>query len=303
MSTNDLIWHFTVVRLYDDAPDCLNATTPPLAIREFGAVRGSRCYCSWHLRCVCYACSAGGLCAARPFVDGVGGSTKVLSQSEYGAAGFLGDVSPDRAVPAAEAAADDWYWETLVASLVLLTVHASAALSLGLLKALWPRYRDRWLWLTVSMRYFELDAYKEPELRLHRLVRDDLGYYVHPVTGSRNIRLLDDGRRFVFNTMFFLAAPIFLYLYKTDYWSHYPAKECSSRGAISASDSRGSGRRSRPRASNVGRCEDHGRLLESSSTSGSEYCCDDHHCGCRSLSHYAEREENDVTSPRRAVSL
>jgi len=182
--------------LYDDA--CPEAA---VASRKFRAVRGSRCYCSWHRRCGCY-----GRATVSPRGAGDGDT---LSQAEYNGAGFLGDVPPDRA-PAVAAARDR---DTVLGSLELLSAFAAVALLLGLLKALWPRYRAHWLWMVNSNWLFELDAYKEPELRPCRLIRDDHGYYVHPVTGSRNIRLLDCGQEFIINVLFFLNLPATLCLY------------------------------------------------------------------------------------------
>lgn len=251
------------------------ATAPLLASRTFGAVRGSRCYCSWYRRCICISCTAGGSCSARPF-SGRCGTSDALSQAEYSRAGFAGDVPPGRATPAATAAARDR--ETLASSLALLAAYALAALSLGLLKALWPRHRDRWLWLVSAGWKTELDAYKEPELRSCRLVCDDRGYYVHPDTGSRNVRLLDGGRRFVVNLLFFMSAPRMLYLYGLS--TYCPAAKCCCGSSLAPADS---GHRSRRRVSDDsggkgGGDVDRGSTgrLSSSAVTGSEsrYSCD-----------------------------
>lgn len=190
------------MRLYDAAaaaPGNDNSggsdTSPPgvRASRKFGAIRGSRCYCLWHRRCECHRPAAG-----PPHAYG-----DAMSNAEYAAAGFVGDVPPGTA--ADEMAALNR--ATVAASLTILAAYVSAALLLGLVKAASPRYRGHWLWMVNSDWLTAMHAYKEPELRPLRMVRDARGYYVHPVTGSRNIRLLDGGQEFVTNLLFFVNLP------------------------------------------------------------------------------------------------
>ncbi|XP_025194525.1 LOW QUALITY PROTEIN: hapless 2-like [Melanaphis sacchari] len=183
--TNECV---ATVRLYANQTAATTATA--VASRKFKIVRGSGCYCLWHRRCKCYQtvspCTTGG---------------RSLSQAQYTAAGFLGDVPPRTAV-AEEAVRDR---DTLVASLVLLIGYLAVALVLGLLKGMSP-YRSHWLWI-VGPGKRHLDAYKEPELRACPVTRDDRGYCVHPVTRSRHIRLLDRGQEFVANALFFVSLP------------------------------------------------------------------------------------------------
>lgn len=176
---------FSTVQLYAE-----NAAAAAVASRKFKAVRGSGCYCLWHRRCKCYQtespCTAGG---------------RSLSQAQYTAAGFLGDVPrpPRTAFVEKECVVDH---DELIASLLLLAGFLAAALVLGLLKAVSP-YRAHWLWMIFGKR--RLDAYKEPEFDASPVVRDERGYCVHPTTMSRNIRLLDRGREFVTDLLFFVV--------------------------------------------------------------------------------------------------
>ncbi|CAH1724781.1 uncharacterized protein LOC114120494 [Aphis gossypii] len=172
-----------------------NAAATAVASRKFKAVRGSGCYCLWHRRCKCYQtespCTAGGT---------------LLSQAQYAAAGFLGDVPrPPRTAFVVverdeEAAVVDH--DELIVSLLVLVGLLAAALVLGLLKAVSP-YRAHWLWIIFGDR--RLDAYLEPELNASPVVRDERGRCVHPATASRNVRLLDRGREFVANSLFFVC--------------------------------------------------------------------------------------------------
>jgi len=173
------------VRLYID-----HTSNVALASRKFKVVRGSSCYCLWHRRCKCN--QAESQCTT---------GDKLLSQAEYTGAGFLGDVPP-RAAVVLVSVRD---WSTLIASLVLLVVYLVVALALGLLKAVSP-YRSHWLWMVRSGKRY-LDEYKEPELKSHKMTRDKHGYYVHPTTESRHIRLMDSGQEFVTNVLFFVSLP------------------------------------------------------------------------------------------------
>lgn len=173
------------MRLYID-----HTSTVALASRKFKVVRGSSCYCLWHRRCKCY--QAESQCTT---------GDRLLSQAEYTSAGFLGDVPP-RAAVFLVSVRD---WSTLIASLVLLIVYLVVALALGLFKAVSP-YSSHWLWMVRSGKR-HLDEYKEPELRLSTVIRDEHGYYVHPITKSRNIRLMDSGQEFVTNVLFFVSLP------------------------------------------------------------------------------------------------
>lgn len=175
------------MRLYDD-----NTTAIAVASRKFEVVRGSGCYCQWHRRCKCYD-------AESSFVA----PSHMLSQAEYTEAGFLGDVPPRTAI--AEVAAQER--DTLVVSMMLLIVYLVVAVAMGLLKAMSP-YRSHWLWMFGGSDIRQLDAYKEPELRPCRVVQDDSGYYVHPVTKSRNVRLMNRCQEFAINALFFVNLPI-----------------------------------------------------------------------------------------------
>jgi len=159
------------------------------------------------------------------------GGGDALSGTEYAEAGFLGDVPPGTA--AAEIAADGR--ATVRASLTVLAVYLAAALALGLLKDASPRHRARWLWMVGSDWLSDMDAYKEPELRPLRTVRDARGYYVHPVTGSRDIRLLDRGQEFVANLLFFVNLPATLCRYYYVTWLDY--SDCETTTAADAVDS------------------------------------------------------------------
>ncbi|CAI6365066.1 unnamed protein product [Macrosiphum euphorbiae] len=167
-----------------------HTSTVALVSRKFKVVRGSGCYCLWHRRCKCYQSES-----QYP----TGGRS--LSQAEYTGAGFLGDVPPRGAV--AEDAVRGW--DTLVASLVLCIGYLYVALTLGLLKAM-SSFSSHWLWIVGSGKR-QLVVYKEPELRPCPVIRDDHGYCVHPITKSRNIRLLDRGEEFIANTLFFVCLP------------------------------------------------------------------------------------------------
>jgi len=124
-----------------------------------------------------------------------------LSQAEYTGAGFLGDVPPRAAVARGAVRG----WDTLVASLVFLIGYLMVALTLGLLKAVSP-FSSHWLWMVGSGKR-QMDVYKEPELRPFPVIRDDQDYCVHPITKSRHIRLLDSGKEFITNTLFFVTLP------------------------------------------------------------------------------------------------
>lgn len=177
--------------------------------REFGVVRGCHCYCLWHRRCKCYPEQRSG-----PFVYS-GYKSHTLSQAEYNGAGFLGDVPPETAATAVAILDRD----TVAVSFAVLFVYLAVALSLGLLKALSP-YRSHWLWMVSSDWLSELNAYKEPELLPCALVRDERGYYLHPYTKSRNIRLFGRGQEFVYNLLFFVGLPSMIcryYIRSSDY--------------------------------------------------------------------------------------
>lgn len=176
-------------RLY--AADCTDAV---VAYRKFEVVRGCRCYCTWRARCQCYGPHSG-----RPRAHG----RPVLAQAEYNGAGFLGDAPPGTAVDAVAARDRD----TVSASLTLLAGFAAVAIALGLAKAASP-YRSHWLWMVPSDGLSPaLREYKEPDIRLYNVVRDECGYCVHPITGSRNIRLFDRPREFAVNAVFFFNLP------------------------------------------------------------------------------------------------
>jgi len=208
-------WHlfrcvYFPVRLYID-----HTSTVALASRKFKAVRGSGCYCLWHRRCKCY--QAESQCTI---------GDRLLSQAEYTSAGFLGDVPPRSAVVLL--AVRDW--DTLIASLVLLVVYLVVALILGLLKAVSP-YSSHWLWMVRSGKR-HLDKYKEPALRPCTMILDEHGYYVHPITKSRHIRLMDSSQEFVTNVLFFVSLPTMVcrwcYNWSNGYYSMTQDEYCYS---------------------------------------------------------------------------
>jgi len=174
------------VRLYID-----HNSAVALVSRKFKTVRGAGCYCLWHKRCKCYQTESQ--------YTTTGGRS--LSQTEYTGAGFLGDLPPMAAVAQGTVRS----WDTLVASLVLMIGYLVVALTLGVLKAVSP-FRSHWLWMTGSSKR-QVDVYKEPELRHFPVIRDNHGYCVHPKTKSRNIQLLDGGKEFVTNALFFVSLP------------------------------------------------------------------------------------------------
>lgn len=202
---------FYIVQLYAENA----AAAAAVASRKFKAVRGSGCYCLWHRRCKCYRtespCTAGGT---------------PLSQAQYTAAGFLGDVPrpPGTAyvvvVEEEEEAVVDH--DELIVSLLLLVGLLAVALVLGLLKAVSP-YRVHWLWIVFGNR--RLDAYLEPELNASPVVRDERGYCVHPATVSRDIRLLDRGREFVANSLFFVCL-FAAAAYRYEFFGHLLNSDC-----------------------------------------------------------------------------
>lgn len=167
----------------------------------------------WRARCECYGPYSG-----RPRARG----RSALGQTEYNGAGFPGDVPPGTAADAV-AARDR---NTVSTSLRLLAGFAAVAIALGLAKAASP-YRSHWLWMVPSdCPSPALDEYKEPDIRLYRVVRDECGYCVHPTTKSRNIRLFDRPREFAVNAVFFFNLPATLCWY-----SQRPVETSSSSNA------------------------------------------------------------------------
>lgn len=219
-----------------------------VASRKFGAARGSRCYCSWHRRCSCHDDSGDDNNAGRLIAKTRSGSN-VLSQSEYGRAGFRGDTPPG--LTYAEIA--DGHKNVLPGSLELLGAYAVIVLTIGLIKAIWPRYRSHWLWMVTSNWLSEMRAYREPELRPCRLIRDGDGYYIHPVTRSRNIRLMNVGQQFVINVLFFIILPIAFCLYRRRKSGTY---RCLPSSSLLISDctvaTKASGRLKRHKSASVG---------------------------------------------------
>lgn len=179
-----------VVRLYG------KDNVVPVASRKFGVVRGSRCYCMWYKRCKCYD---GQTTRAVQYAPRIGA---MLSQAEYNEAGQPGDVPPGTVATVAAFREGN----TLAASQRTLAMLIVAMLALGLVKAVSP-YRSHWQWMVSSDWLADFHAYKEPEIRHRELVRDSLGFYVHPDTWSRNIQLLDRGHEFVTNLLFFVNLP------------------------------------------------------------------------------------------------
>lgn len=168
-----------------------------MAHRKFNVVRGFRCYCLWRARCECY-----GPYSERPRVP-VRSAASPLTQAEYNGAGFLGDAPPGTA--ADQVAARDR--DTVSVSLTLLAGFAAVAVALGLAKAASP-YRSHWLWMVPSdYRSSELNRYNEPDIQLYEVVRDECGYYVHPVTGTRNIQIFSRCHELVVNALFFFNLP------------------------------------------------------------------------------------------------
>lgn len=183
-------WHlfwsvYFPVRLYID-----HTSAVALVSRKFKTVRGAGCYCLWHKRCKCYHTESQYTTGGRS-----------LSQMEYTGAGFLGDLPPMAAVAQGVVRG----WNTLVASLVLMIGYLVVALTLGMLKAVSP-FRSYWLWMVGSSKR-QVDVYKEPELKQFPVIRDDHGYCVHPKTMSRHIQLMDGGKEFITNTLFFVSLP------------------------------------------------------------------------------------------------
>lgn len=198
------------VRLYNVVVGCTDSDPEHAVSRKFGVVRGCRCYCLWHRRCKCYSPEQ----RSRPFIYG-GYKSHTLSQAEYNEAGFLGDVPPETAATTVAILDRD----TVVVSFTVLSVYLAVALSLGLLKALSP-YRSHWLWMISADWLSEMYAYREQELLPCAMIRDDHGYYVHPYTKSRNIRLFGRGQEFVYNLLFFVSLPSMVcryYVTSSDY--------------------------------------------------------------------------------------
>lgn len=206
-------WHlfwsvYFPVRLYID-----HTSAVALVSRKFKTVRGAGCYCLWHKWCKCYHTESQYTAGGRS-----------LSQMEYTGAGFLGDLPPMAAVAQGIVRG----WNTLVASLVLMIGYLVMALTLGMLKAVSP-FRSYWLWMVGSSKR-QVDVYKEPELKQFPVIRDDHGYCVHPKTMSRHIQLLDGGKEFITNTLFFVSLPTTLcqwcYNRTNDYYSMTRKDSC-----------------------------------------------------------------------------
>lgn len=211
------------VRLYD------MVVAAVVAFRKFGVVRGSRCYCLWHRRCECYRDD---LRTGRPHQLS-GTTTTTLAQSEYNDAGMRGDVPPGT-VAAMVAALDR---DTVGASFMLLAAFMTVAVALGLAKEL-SSYRSHWLWMMNKDWLSEVNEYKEPELALYPLKQDHRGYYVHPVTGSRNIRLFDRGQEFIMNLLFFVNLPVMIFLYANGYSKMDCVENNSNTSLLSTSSTR-----------------------------------------------------------------
>lgn len=169
------------VRLYGDA-----AAIVAVVSRRFTAARNSSCYCLWHRQCQCYRHQT------RPGAQLHLNNGDTLSQAEYNAAGFLGDVPPGT-VAAVVAARDR---DTVAASLVLLTGFTATMLVLGLLKALSP-YWDRGLWLLSDQLIAIVDGCGELK------IGGGFNYFVRPIATQ-----LGYLRYFVANILFFFVFPV-----------------------------------------------------------------------------------------------
>ncbi|VVC27276.1 Hypothetical protein CINCED_3A020191 [Cinara cedri] len=189
--------------------DCIGPAV--VAYRKFGVIRGCRCYCLWRARCECYGPHFGRIRVL---------NRSPLTQFEYNEAGFLGDALPCKAADEFATLARD----IVSGSLGLLVTFVAVTITLGLAKAASP-YRSHWLWIVPSnYPSSKMDVYKELELKLCTVVRDEWGYCVHPITKSRNIRLFDRFREFVMNVVFFFNLPVTFWWYLRS--AKYSREEC-----------------------------------------------------------------------------
>ncbi|XP_046658640.1 uncharacterized protein LOC124352942 isoform X2 [Homalodisca vitripennis] len=158
-----------------------------VAQRHIIIVRGERCMCVWHCKCVCYNHPRPGLLCTP------------LSTKHYHQAGFVGQL-PVRS------GAD---CSTLFLVIQGLLWFFFFLLLFGMIKALLGlciSYVAVWgLWYVMPDEARCLYCYMEPHLACYPLVRDSEGYPIHPRNYTRTVHFLPWFSEFAINIFYFIC--------------------------------------------------------------------------------------------------
>jgi len=157
-----------------------------------------RCICMWHCLCACLGSSAGLNCSP-------------MSVEHYHAAGFLGDL-PYKTDLVKECEYHSKYRSILKVFYAVLLELFILGLLKGLIGLCFRRVASYWLWACLPYSSIFLRAYYSCNCDC-RIVRNQYGFALHPITRSRNIQLTSRCCEFIINCLFFLMLPGVILLY------------------------------------------------------------------------------------------